>query len=1235
MADTTVKTSPPPPPPRKRHGFLRFVAWFLCIFIILLVGIYFLATSSAFVKGVIVPRAGKAMNSDITVSDAKISPFKEVYLKDLKVTPHGQETLVTAPEVRVKYKLMDIVRGNIDVDEITLASPTVTLVENPDGSSNLDPITQSQKPKSEKEKEKEKKSSKPTQLDLKKFALTDATIRQVKLYKNGNRDTTELSHVNITADNLKNGQTGNLAISADVKVEKNPPAPGTNGTLEAKIKGAFKIALSPDLKPSSIQGNTHVDVSNTAGGFAEMAGLGTDLDCDVTPTDVKQVALRFSKANSQLGQVRVFGPFDMEKTEGKLTVEVLSIDKQVLNLAGAGSGLDFGPTKLNSTNQIELTKGGSVITAMGRLMLDKLQVTRAKQTTPTLDFAAQYSVTVDRSANNATLRELTLNGVENSKQLLHGELTSPMSFSWGNAQTQMGDSTLNIVLTQLNLADWKPFIGDNVSSGTVNGKLQLLSQQVGKLLTFDLGAQIENLTAKSGSNEISQATVIVVAKGRANNLEKFDLSECSAKLNHQNQTVFAAVGAGTYNKTAETADMQLTVNSSLPQLVQVVRQPDVSFSSGTLELKARVVQQKKTVSLTGNLALNDLTGKSGKNTFQNYQTAMDLDIGKTPDVIQIRRANGKLSQGGQAGGSFDISGTISTNNGTQITARLTDFNQNGLRPFLEPLLAGKQLVSVALNGTADTRLSPQGDSTVKADFKVANLVVKDPTNPAPAQPLEAAFQVDASVQKKVADLRQCALTLTQTDRAKNQLQITGKVDMSQTNAYQGNLKVAADALDVTRHYDLFAGQPTTSEQQKGAKTTPAKPTPAPETAPAAGSATATTSGAEKEPEAMHLPFRNFTADVNIGRFYLREVEITNLQTTAKIEGSHVVLNPFKLALNGAPVDANVDLDLGVAGYKYDTAFNMQAVPLTPLVNSFEPDRKGQIGGTLTAQAKVSGAGITGASLKKNLNGNFDINSTNLNYAIDKVKQPVIKLIVNVVGSVPDLIHNPIGTAGALVGDIVGIHHGGLTDELQKSPIQGIIAKGTAGSGRINLQQAAVTSAAFRADASGTVMLADVLTNSPINMPVNISLSQDAARRFGVGGSDTNAAFVKMPDFLLIGGTIGKPTPDKRKLLVLGTSALGGIANAIPGGDKYGGLLQGASSLLGGNKSGQGTGTNAPANAGSNQPTGRNDLLQGINSVFGGQKTTNTNAPASTNQTNQSSTNKGTINNLLNDFLKPK
>ena len=86
-----------------------------------------------------------------------------------------------------------------------------------------------------------------------------------------------------------------------------------------------------------------------------------------------------------------------------------------------------------------------------------------------------------------------------------------------------------------------------------------------------------------------------------------------------------------------------------------------------------------------------------------------------------------------------------------------------------------------------------------------------------------------------------------------------------------------------------------------------------------------------------------------------------------------------------------------------------AIPLAPLVNSFQPERKGQIGGTMTAQGHISGAGITGASLQKNLAGQFDVTSTNLNLNVVNIKSSMLKTLINVVAGIPELIRNPAGT----------------------------------------------------------------------------------------------------------------------------------------------------------------------------------------------------------------------------------
>jgi len=274
---------------------------------------------------------------------------------------------------------------------------------------------------------------------------------------------------------------------------------------------------------------------------------------------------------------------------------------------------------------------------------------------------------------------------------------------------------------------------------------------------------------------------------------------------------------------------------------------------------------------------------------------MDLDVGMTPDQTQIRKLAGKLTQGPNSGGSFDLSATLLTNKSAQFNSKLTDFNQNGLRPFLEPMLADKKLVSIGINGTASGQYNPNGDSAVKADFQMANLVVNDPQHQFPATPLEAKMQVDASIHNQIAEVNQFQLGLTPTQRGKNEVQLKGQVDMSKTNAsgkqFEGKLQLLADSLDLTSYYDLFGGG--TNRETKTAA--PARPSAKAQPAPVSAAA------AQKEPEAKVLPFRNFTAEMKIARFYLRELEMTNLQATTKIDGSKVSIQPLQVAINGAPV----------------------------------------------------------------------------------------------------------------------------------------------------------------------------------------------------------------------------------------------------------------------------------------------------------------------------------------------
>jgi uncharacterized protein involved in outer membrane biogenesis len=1086
MADTNVSS----PAPKKRRSWLRLLLGIIAVLVVLLVVVYFVATSSAFLKGVILPRASKAMNANITVSDASISPFSQVILRDLKVQTTGTEPLVSAQEARLRYSLMSIIRGKINVDEIAVVSPRVVLVQNPDGTSNLDPITKAQQAQPQAAKPapaKPSPPSKPLQVDIRKIVFSDVTLRNVKLYKNGGSDVAEISHLNVSLDNVKNGQTGKFTVSADLGMTNNPPAPAPAGLLAAKVNGSYDFSLSPDLKPASVKGNTHLGITRAEGALAQAASLSGDLDCDLSSTDIKQVALRFQRGNTQLGQVRLSGPFDMEKVEGKLLVELLGVDKQLLNLAGASSALDFGPTTINSTNTLQVAKGGTSVSLDGQFNINQLQVTRTNQTTPPLDLRADYSLAVDTAQSNLKVQQLAINGAEKGRPIVHGGLTSPMQISWGNTANAIGDSTLNVVVTNFDLGDWSAFAGDAAPAGLLNAQMNLLSQQAGKQLTFSLNTKLDKLSAGSGSNRISEITITFQMNGKAAELKQYSLTGYQLEVAQRNQTMVTSSGSGTYDQATQAADMQLSANLNLPHLMQALQRSDINASSGEVQLTAHLTQKDK-------------------------------------------------------------------------------------------------------------------NQSVKAALQMTNLVVNDPSGRIPATPLQAGLQLDASMNGNVADLRQCQLSLTPTPRATNQLQLTGHVDMSQSNAITGTLTLAADSLDVSTYYDLFASQ----------KPAPAKPA-APANPSTPVSTTAASSGQGKEPDAMHLPVRNFTANANIHHFYLHELEIADLQANTKIDDAHIVLNPAKLTLNGAPVSATIDTDLGVPGWKYSVAFNGQAVPLAPMVNSFLPDRKGILSGTLTAQGNVDGAGTTGASLQKYLAAQLDVTSTNLNLSVDNIQGKnattrLMKLLLDTISSIPELVKGQASLGSLFSGTSgSGSSGGNPTSTIKKSPINSIILHGKAGSGRVDLQEATIQSPAFQSQVTGTVTLAAVLTNSTLQLPVSVWLERSVAEQIHLAGdTSTNETYAKLPDFLTFTGTVGnaKPNYNYGVLTKAALQAFGGKSG------QAGNALQNLGNMLGGGSSTNASGTNQKAN-----------LMKGLGSLLGGSSST----------TNSSATNKPNLGGLKNLF----
>jgi uncharacterized protein involved in outer membrane biogenesis len=909
--------------------------------VLLFIG-YFVVTSSAFFKGVILPRVGKALNAEITVAEASISPFSQVSLRQLQVKTTGAEPLLKADEVRLRYRLLSILRGHLVVDEVTVASPVIHITRAADGTSNLDPLLQTPTASAPAPKAPPTQPGPPPQMAVKAVALKDATVRMVTLLKGSDRQMFELSKINVTLDQLVNGRPGKLTLGAELRLDQ---VAGTNQSeLSSRAAGAFDFQLGPDLKPQSVKGNLTHEVTRATSSFGELASQRAVFDCELTATEVKQLALRFFKGATALGELGVSGPLDLAKQEGRLTLKVGPIDRQVLNTFGAPFGLEFGPTRLDALAQLDLTRTGSLITLSGRFNASPFAFSLEGKSPPPLDLHAGFSVTVEPKAESARLQTLTLEGTQNRRPLLRGELSRPVAVSWARDQVAVaGDAVLQLTVTDLGLADWQAFTGDTLAGGKLDLGLSLTAQPDGRRLMIEATSHLRELAVRTGTN----------AQDRLDRL--------------------------------------------------------------------------------------------------------------------------------------DIQG--------QMSVQLDDFNAVKIvRSSLELAQSNRPLA--ALETTAS--------------YLVTNALL---------------------------NLETCRVKLPATTRAANVLTLAGRVDLSKTNGSGGELTLRSDALDLTTYYDQFAAAPVATN----APTTTQPPSTPPPSPPS-------------EPDPITLPVEQFTFDTRIAALYLREMVCSNVVAKVRITPHEVLIQPFELAMNGAPVRSDVALNLGVKGWAYEVGFKADKVPLEPIANSFSPTTRGQYQGLLLSDTRIKGAGITGPNLKKNLSGQLHFSFTNANI---QVLSPKSKRLLT-----------PIATLLRI-------------KDINQSPLNWVWTELELGKEKATLTRLTLQSIAFEADTKGVIPLADALEQSPLNLPIEFRLRRSLAEKSDLlpANAPTNAQYVKLPDFLTVKGTLAEPQSDLKETALGGLLLKSGVGIAEKLGvkldDKTGNLLKGAGNLLTGEKS-SGTSTNQGA-----------------------------------------------------------
>lgn len=1159
----TAEISSPAPARRSR---LKWIGIILGGILVLLIAAYFLVTSSGFVKAFILPRVGAALNATITADEVSLSPFSRLDVKGLRVRTIGTEALLTAPEAHLRYSLMPNLKGIYTVHQLRMNSPVLHVFEGADGTSNLDPVM----------KALETDSTEPLQLAVRNVVIQDGRIYYSSQNAEGVQKVMEMENLDLTLDRLENGQPGKVTVASDIFYRETPPA-GSNlppSSLQAKLNGAYDFQLTSDLMPHALQGTAQYQIAEGRGGFQEATGLNGILESQVTPTEIQRLALRFERGGQLLGQIRASGPFDATRMDGRVRIEVSSIDRQVLNLLGAARGWDFGNSVLNSTNLIAVSQEGKLIVASGGLAGNQIGLRTGNQATPEMNLRAQYEVSVDLNKSTALLQQLDLRGLEGDRPVLEVQLEQPMSFSWSGAQAGFKDSALTFAIRRFPLGPWLAPFGDNLPSGVVELQGRLNSQRDGQVLHAEAQGRITELSAQWQTNTIQAQEITLSLDASAQDLKQFTLNSFHLKMADQNQAVAGMEGSGAYNQ--ESGDYRLLANldASLPGLLRFHAISNLQVRTGRIRYNGIAERQKEKQNFSGSLSLGEFSGRYNDFIFHNYGAGLDYTAEVRGPEVRLQRATLKATQGFDQGGSADISGIFNTDTqNAQFKFLTVGLNENALEPIVLPFLAPRRLTSVTLNSTGQVAYV-DGRPDIQADLKLANLAMSDINGKPLAPPLEARLSLDAGMKTtNRLELRKVTLALEPTQVARNQLDLTGVLDFSKTNATSGQLNLQTDSLDLTPVYALYKA-PQTNETSS---------------APAGGKAADSDTPSHAEAPPIDLPVGELAINLRAAALTLGEVRMTNWQTAVRIIGSQVAVAPFDLFLNGRPVQGSANLDLSRPGYSYRISLKLDGVPVEPLARTFlDAETRDMYHGELHAQGQIEGAGTTGASLQKTLSGQFSMLYTNANMAL---LSPRAQRMIHPVAA---LLRVP---------------------ELTQTPLDIVETRGRMGNGVIEVQRFMAASGAFKAESKGQIVIADVLTNSPLNFPVIIALSRSLAEKANLvpENTPTNLEYVPLPQFAKVEGTLGAPETktDKAVLAGLLLRSVSGLPSALGSGtaEKVGDVMQGLGNLLSGNRS---TNSAAGTNRSANRLSWTNLPVQipiGTNRLWSGPGAAQSNAPA--------------------------
>ncbi len=458
--------------------------------LVLLVGLFFVVTSDAFIRRVVLPRAGAAVGLPMRAETVSFSFSRHLRIDGLEIGDSDDFRLL-AGTILVRYQLWPLLRrGDLIVDQI--------LVDRLDGE-----IRQLPTPPERDKRRKPRRQRRPDETPS-RVQIADVRIEHVNvLFAPSGRphERFEVGGLMLRIPQLVNGQPFEASLAMAAKVVQGA-ADVAADRIELRLTGAF----DEWMLPSRLQATLTVAGLAGRAGLVDLAGREMRLDLNTHYANGRFVIdqLRAVETHGEIveASLDLSARLAIEPPEIALDLAVDLPSPALLNLLGGFIGdVDFGRTTANWTAKIDGTAGNGAVDFATSLTVSQASLASATLNLlagPPLDVAASARGTVDLRRLQATIKSVDFHLVDEVERVRF-EVANlpalPLTGDWQKALVKgLADSTARLTVDKLDLGRYAallpPTAGVENLAGLVSANLDArgldVAGQVAVVASLDL-----------------------------------------------------------------------------------------------------------------------------------------------------------------------------------------------------------------------------------------------------------------------------------------------------------------------------------------------------------------------------------------------------------------------------------------------------------------------------------------------------------------------------------------------------------------------------------------------------------------------------------------------------------------------------------------------------------------------------------------------------------------------------